>query len=92
MPVPTAPPKGEGGAQPATEEPPLVDDALWMSVTIADLTMPGALYYEYDDDTEQGLFTAQDVAYLKGLFSYNHEPNVAAAESIVKKERTVSTG
>jgi hypothetical protein len=82
------PPKDENGNQPPAplaEEPDLKEESLWVPVDVGTLTMPGP--YNYDE-----LFTAPDHNHLKAVFIFNHEADLGEAESIAKKERTVSTG
>ena len=71
--------------QPAPVEPPLAEDALWQNVDIGTLTMPGP--FNYDE-----VFEAPDDFSLKAIFIFNHESNFEQIDSIVKKERAVSTG
>jgi hypothetical protein len=102
VPRPPLPPKQPGPKnadgsdgpeiQPPPAEPTLVDDALWQPLDLATLTQAGPFTLEYDDESGAGLFTAQDLHYLRALFSINHEVSALDAEAVAKKEQTVSTG
>lgn len=99
VPAPTTeerpgPPKEDGSPGKAIKmsvEPTIPDDA-WIGVDLKTLTLPGALTYEFDDATGEGLFTSQDDGYLCAIvFGRNHEPDISAADEVLKKEQTVST-
>jgi hypothetical protein len=91
VPVPPDPPlpaKLEDGTQPPAPEPeePLLDDpSLWLDVDLGMLMTPGPNHYD-------SLFTATDHTRLKWVFRFNHEAIAESVDSVVKKERTVSTG